>query len=531
MVAADRLLLMDRISKSFYGNRVLEDVTISVEAGQIRALLGENGAGKSTLMNILFGMPVIHQTQGFEGSIHVMGKQVSFRDPHEAMNAGIAMVHQEFMLIPGFTVTENVKLNREPLTHHWLSRTVSSQLGLLDIERMARDTRRDLNEIGMTIDEWAPVAGLPVGHKQFVEIAREIDKEHVRLLILDEPTAVLTETESEVLLRAVRGLRDKGIGILFITHRLSEVLDFADNITMLRDGKVVGDMPAKEATVEGLASLMVGRPFSRSAALGRSLVDSQEPYLQIRGIRVEMPGEVVRGIDLDVKKGEILGIGGLAGQGKTGIANGLMGLYPATGTVKKAGTLVPLNNPRASLDAGFSFLSEDRRGVGLLLDESLEVNIAYPLLVYRGAMRARGVAGRLGGLDRREVRALASRMIAGLDIRCLGPEQVVRRLSGGNQQKVCFARALSLDPEVLFISEPTRGIDMGAKEKVLDLIIEANRKRGMTVIVTSSDLSELRRISDRVAIIYGGKLAGILMPDAPDVEFGLTMAGKGVAAS
>ena len=523
------LLSMEGISKSFYGNQVIHSVDLRVEPGQVRALLGENGAGKSTLMNILFGMPVIVETGGYEGRIRFKGREVSFRSPTEAMAAGIGMVHQEFMLLPGFTVAENIKLNREPVIPTMISRVLGPGLGRLDIPKMREDARQALASVGTSIDEWAPVAGLPVGHKQFVEIAREIDKSEVSLLVLDEPTAVLSESESGLLLDAVRRLAGRGIGVLFITHRLSEVLGFADVITMLRDGKVVGDTRAGHSTLEELASLMVGRPYARTRARRREIEPSGDRLcLQIRGLEVDMPGESVRGLDLDVREGEILGIGGLAGQGKACIANGLMGLVPARGRVTRGKRPVVLNNPRASLDAGFSFLSEDRRSVGLMLDEPVELNIGYSLLVYRRKMLAKGVLGALGRVDWHSVRALAERMIDDLDIRCQGSGQVVRRLSGGNQQKVCFARAISLNPDVLLVSEPTRGIDIGAKEKVLELIVEANG-RGVTVIATSSDLSELRRISDRVAIVYGGKIAGILPPDTPDVEFGLIMAGGAVS--
>jgi simple sugar transport system ATP-binding protein len=521
---------MEHITKQYYGNKVLDDVCLSLQAGQVRALIGENGAGKSTLMNVLFGMPVIWSTGGYEGTITLKGSPARFRSPREAMAAGIGMVHQEFMLIPGFRACENIKLNREPVHAGPLGRLLGPSLQFLDLPRMSSDATEALSSLGLSIDDWAPVSGLPVGHKQFVEIAREIDKRDLSVLVMDEPTAVLTENEAAVLVEALRLLQSKGIGVLFITHRLGEVLGFADQVTVLRDGRVVADIPAPGADLETLASLLVGRPFSRSEHARRPEASTPaRPLLVIRGLDVAMSGERVKGIDLDVMEGEILGIAGLAGQGKAGIANGLMGLFPTTGHVTKGGEPVKLNDPLASLDAGFAFLSEDRRGAGLLLDESLEVNLAFSLIVYKKAFRLPGAPGRFGAIDWRQVRTHCRQMVSDLDIRCTGPGQRARTLSGGNQQKACFARAISLDPDVLLASEPTRGIDVGARERILHLVVQVNRERRTTVILTSSDLGELRQVCDRIAIVYAGRVAGILPPDAPDSQYGLLMSGKEVA--
>jgi len=237
---------------------------------------------------------------------------------------------------------------------------------------------------------------------------------------------------------------------------------------------------------------------------------------------VEMPGERVEGVDLAIRKGEILGIGGLAGQGKIGVANGIMGLYPATGTVRKDGQPVPLNNAAQALRRRMAFVSEDRRGVGLLLDDSIELNIVATATQAQGKF----MDGALGLLNAAGVRAYAMKMIRDLDIRCTGPDQLTRRLSGGNQQKVCIARAITLEPDLLFVSEPTRGIDIGAKTLILDLLVQLNREQGLTVVVTSSELAELRSICDRIAIVYEGRLEGVLLPTDSDRDFGLMMAGE-----
>jgi len=518
------LLQIKNVSKSYDENRVLNNVSLSIKEGEIHGLVGENGAGKSTLMNILFGMPVIQSTGGFQGEIIFDGKEYRPTSPEEAMAVGIGMVHQEFMLIPGFTITENIKLNRERTTPTFLSKIFGKRLEKLDMEAMAKDVKEALNKLDMNVDEYLPVAGLPVGHMQFIEIAREIDKSKLKLLILDEPTAVLTESEASKFLDVIKRLSQMGISILFISHRLDEIKQVTDSITILRDGEVVASHKTEEIDVREIARLMVGRKVELSKRQDEKINIQDEDILIIKDLKVNMPGEEVKGLNLTVKRGEILGIGGLAGQGKLGIANGIMGLYKSSGTIIKDGKELPLNSPREVLKSSVAFLSEDRRGIGLLLDDSIEFNIAFSSLEIQEKFLKK--VGSLKLIDKNKVREHAINMIKELDIRCTGPKQHVRSLSGGNQQKVCIARALSLNPDLLLVSEPTRGIDIGAKKLVLDTLVRLNREQGVTIIITSSELGELRQVAHRIAIIYDGKLAGILPPDASDEDFGLLMAGE-----
>lgn len=522
-MAEDYLLQMRGVSKSYYGTQVLRDIELALRPGEIHAIVGENGAGKSTLMNILFGMAVIHSTGGFEGEILFEGQPVDITSPQRAMELGIGMVHQEFMLLPNYTITENIKLNREILKDNLISRILGAQLRSLDMKAMHADARRALDSLEMNIEEYVKVAGLPVGHMQFVEIARELDKTNIKLLVFDEPTAVLTESEAAHLLRAMERISQRGIAILFITHRLDEVMAVAHNITVLRDGRLVARRTAAATDIYELAELMVGRKVEKLLQRSHRAQDDVLA-LSLRDFVVDMPGEQVKGLDLDVRKGEILGIGGLAGQGKIGIANGVMGLYPCRGTVLVNGQPLPLNNTPASIRHGLAFLSEDRRGVGLLLDSSIEMNIIITAMQNQGQFLHKW--GPFTQLDQPAIRAHALQMIRELDIRCTGPTQLVRRLSGGNQQKVCIARALALTPDILFVSEPTRGIDVGAKRLVLETLVRLNETLGMTIVMTSSELAELRSVCDRIAIVSDGKLAGILQPDDSDVNFGLLMAGQ-----
>lgn len=528
------MLEMRNITKSYAGNKVLKNVTFAVKAGEIHSLIGENGAGKSTLMNILFGMPVIHESGGFSGEIVFEGEAVHITSPKDAMKLGIGMVHQEFVLLQGFNVLENVKLNRETTKPNLLSRIlgkagIGKNLETLDNAAMRKDVRAVLESIAVSIDEMTCVRGLPVGYMQFVEIARELDKSKTKLLVLDEPTAVLTESEAETLLAAMERLKEKGIAILFISHRLGEVASVSEHVTVMRDGEIVACLARGELDVPRMAEMMVGRKLAGIERHDTSLQEKNAgrprgTILKIENLRVRMPGENVLGVDLEVGRGEILGIAGLAGQGKVGIANGIMGVYPSEGSVWKDGNIVPLNTPTAAVSARMALVSEDRRGIGLLLSQSIEDNIALRALQAQGKFLRRAAGLRLA--DSSAIRAHAIKMIEDLDIRCTGPEQMVRRLSGGNQQKVCIAGALTLEPDLIFVSEPTRGIDIGAKELVLALLRRLNAEQDVTIVMTSSELAELRSICNRIVVIYKGRVAGIVPWDVSNAEMGLLMSGE-----
>lgn len=518
------VLEMQNITKRYGDACVLDNVSLAVQPGEIHALLGENGAGKSTLMNILFGMPVIHSTGGYQGTVLLDGKETLIQSPQHAMEQGIGMVHQEFMLIPGFTITENIKLNRELAKPTIFSKLMGKNLEKLDIDSMGADARRALDSVGISLPENTKVSGLPVGYMQFVEIAREIDKEGVKLLVFDEPTAVLTESEAEQLIRVMKDIASRGIAIIFITHRLDEVMNAANTITILRDGKLVATRAVQDTSLSELAALMIGRGNESMVDLEPKAAPlCQNIALKMENLTVDMPGELVNGIDLEVREGEILGIGGLAGQGKVGLSNGVMGLFPAQGKLTFFGQDLPLNNTGAALRAGLAMVSEDRRGVGLLLDQSIEDNIAFSAMQIHGDFLLGPKCLTLK--NSRAIRSYAKEMVKQLDIRCQSTAQHTGTLSGGNQQKVCIARALALHPKFLFVSEPTRGIDIGAKRLVLETLAHLNRDTGMTIVMVSSELMELRSICDRIAIVAEGRIAAILEPNSSDTSFGLAMSG------
>ena len=520
------LLEMRNIKKDFFGNQVLTDINFSLEAGQVLGLVGENGAGKSTLMKILFGMDVIRETGGYEGDVLIDGEKVQFSTPFDALKAGIGMVHQEFSLIPGFTAAENILLNREPTKKNLAAEVFGERLNTLDRKEMDQLAQAAIEKMGVKIDHNMGINDMPVGHKQFTEIARELSKDQLKLLILDEPTAVLTEKEAVALLDSITAMAERGISVIFITHRLHEILSVCDKVVIMRDGYVVKDAPAKELDVPEITRWMVGRNVETSvtAADVRSHDDARN-IMSIRRLWVDMPGETVRDVSLDIKEGEILGIGGLAGQGKLGIPNGIMGLYEAGGTVEFDGKTIPLNSPRKCLDSSLAFVSEDRRGVGLLLDESLEWNVAFSAMQIQDKFLKK-LAGVIKWRDEKAIHQVTEQYIEELKIKCTGSKQKARELSGGNQQKVCLAKAFALEPKFLFVSEPTRGIDVGAKALVLDALRKFNRESGVTVVVISSELEELRQTCDRIAIVSGGKIAGILPATESSEAFGMLMVSQ-----
>ena len=517
------LLEMRNIKKDFFGNQVLTDINLTLAEGEVLGLCGENGAGKSTLMKILFGMDVIRETGGYEGEILLNGKPVSFSTPFDALAAGIGMVHQEFSLIPGFTATENILLNREPKKRNVISEVFGERLDTLDYNEMTGRAEAAIDKMGFKIDKGMRINEMPVGHKQFTEIARELSKDNLKLLILDEPTAVLTEKEADALLSSIRSMSEKGIAVIFITHRLHEILSVCDKVVVMRDGYVVSDVPAAKTSVSEISKWMVGRSVENAASVDIRDTSKSRTMMSIRNLWVDMPGETVRNVTLDIKEGEILGIGGLAGQGKLGIPNGIMGLYEAGGTVELDGKPIPLNSPRKCLDASLAFVSEDRRGVGLLLDETLEWNVAFPAMQVQNKFLKRYLGGLVKWRDEKAIREVTDRYIDELAIKCTGSKQKARELSGGNQQKICLAKAFALEPKFLFVSEPTRGIDIGAKALVLQALKKFNRESGVTVVMISSELEELRQICDRIAIVSGGRIAGIRPASDPSEEFGLLM--------
>lgn len=527
---SENLLKLVNVGKSYGENQVLSGVSFSLDRGKILGLVGENGAGKSTLMNIIFGMEVIANSGGYEGEIYFDGEKINFKNPSDALKAGIGMVHQEFSLIPGFTVAENITLNMEKTKPSFASRIINKKLATIDTEANAKDSEETLDKLGIELDVNEYTSEMPVGHKQFIEIAREISREDVKMIILDEPTAVLTESEADNLIASIKRLSDIGISVIFISHRLREILEACDDIIVLRDGKIVEDKPAKDLDINEIAALMVGKMEVEVQALEDTRkIDKDDYILEAKNLWVDMPGESVYNANFSVRRGEVFGIAGLAGQGKLGIPNGILGTYPVGGRVVFNGEDLKLGDTAAILDKKIAFVSEDRRGVGLLLDNEIFLNIAFNAMQVQNKFLKKVMGFSIR--DEEAMIANADSYIDSLAIRCMSPHQRVGELSGGNQQKVCLAKAMTMDPDLLFVSEPTRGIDIGAKKLVLDSLKKLNREENTTIVMVSSELEELISICDRIAVVCEGEIAGILPPDAPAEQFALLMSGEKVEVS
>ena len=506
MPQTEYAIQLEHVTKTFGPVIANHDVTMNIRRGEILSLLGENGSGKTTLMNMIAG---IYYPDG--GQIIVNGQPADIRSPRDALALGIGMIHQHFKLVDVFTAVENIALSMDKGEK-------------FDLRRVRDKARAICEKYQFALDLDQKVYEMSVSQKQTLEIVKVLFR-GADILILDEPTAVLTEQEAQALLDSIRGMASRGIAVIFITHRLQEILSVCDKVVIMRDGYVVKDVPARETDVRDITHYMVGREVAAGGA-AHDIRDHSDArtIMSIRKLWVDMPGEIVRNVNLDIKEGEILGIGGLAGQGKLGIPNGIMGLYEAGGTVEFDGKPIALNSPRKCLDASLAFVSEDRRGVGLLLDESLEWNVAFPAMQIHDKFLKKHLF--FTWRDEKAIHQVTQKYIDELQIKCTSSLQKARELSGGNQQKICLAKAFALEPRFLFVSEPTRGIDVGAKALVLEALKKFNRESGITVVMISSELEELRQVCDRIAIVSGGKIAGILPADHSSEEFGMLMVSQ-----
>jgi ABC-type uncharacterized transport system ATPase subunit len=472
----------------------------------VHALLGENGAGKSTLMNVLYGL-----LQPDEGEIHLRGEPVRIGSPREAIGMRIGMVHQHFMLIPVMTVAENVVLASEPRKGALLDRDAAEQ------------RVRELSErFGLVVDPRANVEDIGVGQQQRVEILRVLHR-GADVLILDEPTAVLTAQETAELFKVLRALTAEGVSVIFISHKLREVLDIADRVTVLRRGKKVGTVETEGATEASLAKLMVGRDVlfrveKDEAAAGDRLLEIED--LEVEDDR-GLPA--VRGLSLEVRAGEIVGVAGVDGNGQSELVEAITGLrVPRGGQIRVAGRDITGSGVQGALAAGVGHIAEDRHRRGLILDFTLSENLA--LREYR-----RPPLSRLGLLSPKRMEQQARPLLEQYDVRGGRPETTAGSLSGGNQQKVVIARELAEEPKVTIAAQPTRGLDVGAIEFVHKRLLE-QRDAGRGVLLVSLELEEIRSLSDRVLVIYEGRIVAELAPGVSDEELGLAMLGGKVRA-
>ncbi len=506
MAAASPVVLeLHGITKQFPGVLANDHIDLDLRRGEVHALLGENGAGKSTLMNILYGL-----YKPDEGQIVLNGKPVTFSSAKDAIGQGIGMVHQHFMLIPVMTVAENIVLGTEP-----------TEAGIvLDYGGARRRVEELAQTFGFQIDPGARVENITVGQQQRVEILKALYR-RADILILDEPTAVLTPQEATELFGILKTLKAEGMSIIFISHKLNEVLDIADRISVLRRGKMIGTIAREGATETELARMMVGRDVVLRIEKPPHTVG--EALLEIEDLHVVDDREIekVRGVSLEVKAGEIVGIAGVDGNGQTELIEAITGLRHATdGTILVGRNKVIRHaNPRTMLDAGVGHIPEDRQRRGLVLEFSIAENIALHDYRYEPDSK-------YGWLYPKRLIERAGRLIKDFDIRGGGPSTSAGSLSGGNQQKVIVAREVERNPQVLVAAQPTRGLDVGAIEYVHRRLV-AERDEGRAILLVSLELEEILSLSDRILVMYEGQIVGEFPPTASEEELGLAMIGAG----
>jgi ribose transport system ATP-binding protein len=488
---------MRGIDKAFGGNSVLKNAGFVLADGEIHALMGENGAGKSTLMKILTGVYTRDA-----GTVIVDGQEVVYKNPQEAEKAGIVFIHQELNVLFDLTVEENMFLGKE----------IHNRFGVCDKKAMRREVQKILDVLGVKIDPAEKMDQLSIGQQQMIEIAKALMVD-AKVIIMDEPTAALTASETDVLFDVVRSLKKKGVSIVYISHRMEEIFELCDRITILRDGEYIGTRNIPETDMTEVVKMMIGREIGerypeRDVKLG-------DVVFEVKNL--SCPG-VFQDVNFSVRAGEVLGVAGLMGAGRTEIMQSIFGNMPhVTGQIFMDGKEIHNKNPWDAMANGIGFITEDRKVEGLMLEESIMKNISLANL---------GSISRGGVLDAKAEQEMVRQGIKNLSIRCTGPEHLCTNLSGGNQQKVVFAKWIFTNPRVLILDEPTRGVDIGAKKEIYSIINDL-AATGVAIIMVSSELPEVLGMSDRVMVVHEGRIGGFIDRDKANQENIMTLATGG----
>ena len=488
---------MRGIDKSFGGNAVLKNAGFLLDDGEVHALMGENGAGKSTLMKILTGVYTKDA-----GQVIVDGKEVCYNNPQEAEKAGIVFIHQELNVLFDLTVEENMFLGKE----------IKKVFGICDRKAMRKRVQEILDMLGVDIDPTQRMDELSIGQQQMIEIAKALMVD-AKVLIMDEPTAALTQSETEVLFKVVNSLRQKGVSIVYISHRMEEIFELCDRITILRDGTYIDTKRLADIDMNDIVKMMIGREIGERYPVRNSKIG--DVAFEVKNLNC--PG-AFENVSFEVRAGEVLGVSGLMGAGRTEIMQAIFGNMPnVTGQLFLDGKEIKNKNPQQAIQNGIGFITEDRKVEGLMLEESIMKNISLANL---------GRISNGGVINKKKEQELVNKGIEELRIRCFGPQHECNNLSGGNQQKVIFAKWIYTNPKVLILDEPTRGVDIGAKKEIYNIINELAAK-GVAIIMVSSELPEVLGMSDRVMVVREGEVRGILNKEEANQESIMTLATGG----
>lgn len=488
---------MKGINKAFGSNQVLHDAGFVLEDGEVHALMGENGAGKSTLMKILTG---VYKKDA--GTITIDGKEVNFKNPQEAEKAGIVFIYQELNVLYDLTVEENLFMGKE----------ITKFFGICDKKAMRAKAQEVMEKMGVNIPVDAVMSDLSVGQQQMVEICKALMVD-AKVLIMDEPTAALTERETESLFKVMKSLREKGVSIVYISHRMEEIFELCDRITILRDGSYIGTEKISEIDMDGVVRMMIGREIGER--FPKRDVKIGDVVLRVEGLTRE---GLFHDVSFDVRAGEVLGVAGLMGAGRTEIMRAIFGcISKDQGNIYIEGQKVRIKNPEQAIKAGIGFITEDRKTEGLLLEKSISDNIE---IVNLKTVSQKGV------LSRKKEKDLVKKEIEEFHIKCFGPWHECNNLSGGNQQKVVLAKWIATNPKILILDEPTRGVDIGAKKEIYN-VINQMAALGVAVVMVSSELPEVLGMSDRIMVVREGEVRGVLDGKAADQEKIMTLATGG----
>lgn len=485
---SDSVIQMRGITKDFPGVRALKSVDFNIYKGKIMALVGENGAGKSTLMKILTG--VYEKTSG---DIFLDGMQVQIRNTREAQNMGIAIIHQELNLLSNLSIGENIFLGREPV----------NSLGKIQWNKLFQAAKEIMNRLGITDKPETLVGELSIGKQQMVEIAKAISL-NAQVIVMDEPTGALTDKETESLFRVIRELKAEGKSIVYISHRLKEIFEICDDVTVMRDGQFIAEYPINEVDEDRIIESMVGRKLTEQYP--RVTCQTGKVLLEIKNLT----NFYVKDISFSLRSGEIVGLAGLMGSGRTEMARTIYGVLETEGgEIIVEGKPVRIKSPGQAIKNGISYVSEDRKGNGVVLGLNVKENISLSVL--------QKLSGLFGVINKKKEEAAALESIKGMSIKTSGVKQLVKNLSGGNQQKVSLSKCLMTNPRILILDEPTRGVDVGAKKEIYD-IINQFKKAGMSILMISSEIPEILGMSDRIMVMHEGRLMGCLERETADQE-------------